>query len=471
MTMLSSPNSNPDPKPEQVAAVSQPPMAPMGELEIRPYVIINSDGSEGEPKLTLEAACTAAQDGQIVEIHHDGLLPDVLNKPIRIKNKSLTIRAGENHRPLLHFAGIGTPAEGLTTRLFQLSKASVDLINLDFQLAPPSGAEAGQTWAIASLEGGGRMLLQNVTVTVNAPGNHLAAVVELLPAPASQTAKDMKMMMNQDSEPARSEFQVKVQNSFIRGSCNVFISRHTLPGQINVEGSALAVEGSLLVAEGNLDMPAEGNHVELRLEHSTCLVGNSLIRMDSGDTPRDLIPVYVTNSQNNLIATNTTSALVSMTGGGETEPFSSLLRWYGRKNFYDGFDDFWSTSSPNFLPRKFERWVNGWKSADDTTKEEALSTAVSPGRAIGPAWSFPKSPPMIWPWIARCPTTAPWMEPPTVPMSGPTSPGSPNSPPAPRPNRRRKSPFASANAADLIFGEPSRVIGRVKAVFGPRKSL
>ncbi len=369
-------NHNSEPKPasppDQVASGSAPTVDPMENVETRPYVIINSDSSQGETKRTLEAACTAAQDGQIVEIHHDGLLPDVLNKPIRIKNKSLTIRAGEGHRPLLHFAGIGTPAEGLTTRLFQLSKASVDLINLDFQLAPPAGADASQTWAIASLEGGGRMLLQNVTVTVNAPDNHLASVVELLPAPASQMAKDMKMMMNQDSEPARTEFRVKIQNSFIRGACNVFLARHTLPGKIDVDGSAFAVEGSLLVAEGSLDMPAEGDHVELRLEHSTCLVGNSLIRMDSGDTPRDLVPLDVTNSQDNLIATNTNNnPLVSMTGSSEAEAFGSLLRWYGRKNFYDGFHVFWEASFRD--PWNFEQWVNGWKNAEAAkgTKEEA----------------------------------------------------------------------------------------------------
>ncbi len=374
-----SPDSTLPPKSEQVAEATKPPEVPMVEVELRPYVIINSDGSEGEQKRTLEAACTEAKDGQIVEIHHDGLLPDVLNKPIRIKNKDLIIRAGEKragekYRPLIHFSGVGTPAEGLTTRLFQLSNASVDLINLDFELAPQSGADAGQTWALASLEGGGRVVLQNVTVTANARDNRLAAVVELLPAPASQSAKDMKMMMNQDNEPDRIKFRVKVQNSFIRGSCNVFVTRHTLPGQINVEGSAVAVEGSLLFAEGNLERPSEGDHVELRLEHSTCLVGNSLIRMDSGDTPRDLVPVHVTNSQDNLIATNTSNnPLISMTGGSETESFGSLLTWYGRKNFYDGFNVFWATSNRD--PWNFEQWVNEWKNAELTkgTKEESVN--------------------------------------------------------------------------------------------------
>ncbi len=90
-------DANPEKTPStapQVTESTKPPVS-VAETEMRPYWIIKNDGGEAEGKLTLEAACTAAADGQIVEIRYNGLLPDSLSKPIRIKNKSLTIRAGK----------------------------------------------------------------------------------------------------------------------------------------------------------------------------------------------------------------------------------------------------------------------------------------------------------------------------------------------------------------------------------------
>ncbi|MCA9072758.1 MAG: hypothetical protein KDA84_27735, partial [Planctomycetaceae bacterium] len=355
---------------QETTPPADPPIQATVESETRPYWVIRNDGSEAEGKLTLEAACTEAKDGQIVEIRYNGLLPETITKPIRIKNKSLTIVAGENYRPLLRFSGVETAAEGLLTRLFRLTNASVDLINVDFHLAPQTGAMSDETWALASLEGSGRVLLQGVTVTVDQPERGLASIVELLPAPNSQTVKDMKMM-NQDNEIKNDSFEVRVLKSFIRGSCNMFLTRHTLPGRIELEQSALALEGSLLRAEGNLEMQDEDQHVELRLDHTTCLVGMSLIRMDSGDTPRYLLPVHVRNTRDNLIGTNTSNTpLISMNGKSDLDVFERLIRWEGLKNFYDGFDVFWAISTNDFMPKKFEAWVQTW-TENITTKEES----------------------------------------------------------------------------------------------------
>jgi serine/threonine-protein kinase len=212
-TTLPMENVTGETKPEtqsHATAVNEGPKPPVtvAETGLRPYWIIKNDGSEAEGKLTLEAACTAAADGQIVEIRYNGLLPDSLTKPIRIKNKSLTIRAGENYRPLLVFSGVETPADGLLTRLFQLTNASVDLINLDFYLSPVQGTVSDDTWSLVSLEGSGRILLQGVSVTVEESSRELAAIVELLPAPVSQMAKDMKMM-NMENEGYEASFDVK----------------------------------------------------------------------------------------------------------------------------------------------------------------------------------------------------------------------------------------------------------------------
>lgn len=328
------------------------------ETKIRPYWVIQNDGSDDESKFTLEAACKAAADsGQIVEIRHDGMLP--IDKPIDIQYEDLIIRAGvkpsgENFRPILRFTGVKKDSIGLRTRLFRLSNASLDLINLDFHITPQSGAMSENNWALAALEGGGRIHLKGVTVTMDEQDRGLPAIVELLP---SQTVNDMKMMSEDGGAPGES-FDIKVKNSVLRGSCNVFHTQHTRPGRIEVEQSAIAVEGSLLKAEGDLELKSEDDDVELTMNHTTCLVGRSLILMDSGVTRRDLLPVHVRNTRNNLIATNVSNnPLIAMRGDSDLEVYEGLFRWEGSKNFFDGFDMFWDVSTNEFMPRNFEAWL------------------------------------------------------------------------------------------------------------------
>jgi hypothetical protein len=111
-------------------------------------------------------------------------------------------------------------------------------------------------------------------------------------------------------------------------------------------------------------MAASAEIVELRLEHVTCVLGNSLVRMDSGDLPRDLIPVQVA-ARNNIFAAGSASPLVAMTGNTDASDFRRrLLRWNGERNFYDRFLTFWTITSnlgaAAFDPLDFEGWKRTW---------------------------------------------------------------------------------------------------------------
>ena len=120
------------------------------------------------------------------------------------------------------------------------------------------------------------------------------------------------MGMGDDAMEPPPQFGVNISNSFIRGGCDLFLTKHTLPGLFEIENSVVALDGlvldgsprngSLLKSIGNLDMPAENSEVELRLEHVTCLLGNSLVRTDSGGGQRELLPVHVSSARNNILA-------------------------------------------------------------------------------------------------------------------------------------------------------------------------
>jgi len=74
-----------------------------------------------------------------------------------------------------------------------------------------------------------------------------------------------------------------------------------------------------------------------------------------------LIPVHVRNTRDNIIATNTSSPLVSMQGESGFEAFDRLLHWEGQQNFYNGFDVFLAVNANQLPPLDFDGWVKSTK--------------------------------------------------------------------------------------------------------------
>jgi hypothetical protein len=90
-------------------------------------------------------------------------------------------------------------------------------------------------------------------------------------------------------------------------------------------------------------------------------VGNGLLRMDSGLESRPLLPVQVT-AKNNILATNTSSPLVSMMGSTSPSDLSSRLVWSGTNNYYEDFSVFWSIAPSIPTAMKEELDFDAWKS-------------------------------------------------------------------------------------------------------------
>jgi hypothetical protein len=327
----------------------------------------------------------------------------VVERPFRIVNKSLTIRAGtrpggtERYRPVVEFAAdpAGDPRQ---TRMIALSDASVELINLDIVMNVDSNVRLAddQAWSVVAMSGNGPVRLQGATVTVLNPGNQPAAVVEIAPGAASDLPGMMKMMTTMGGGTG-ARFSVEISRSVLRGGCDVLIHRQGRPGRLELGESLIAVGGTLLRALGAVDLPEKDRELEIDLSHLTCLVGESLIEVDSGDLPRQQLPIHVSSAMNNIFAAASPGLpLIAMSGNTPGDDFRRLLRWNGAHNFYDGFDSFWSISSTRDFtvtrPDTFEEWERHWSSRSDTGEVDAVNGGLlwkQAWRAIDPAHIMP----------------------------------------------------------------------------------
>ncbi len=331
-----------------------------------PVIALMSAGHETESFPTLEAACREARDGDIIVLNYDGKRPAPPEKPIRLENKRLTIRAGRHssgklYRPAVEFDTKRATGDE-TVPLFSLTSASVDLFNLDLRVSLENDRSASD-WSMFALGGTDQVRVRGSRITVVNPQARRASVFDLRPGMRPDMIK-----MTTSASGARSEISIEIAHSLVRGNCNLLSSRYTHPARLKIGNSILALEGSLVSMVGDLDMPDQDADLEISLEHVTCLVGNSLIRMDGGEEPRELLPVSV-QAANNIFATNAPAPLIAVSGKTSAQMLRGLLRWEGEKNFYDRFQKFWAIRPTQIASADdeydFAQWQKLWGVSGD----------------------------------------------------------------------------------------------------------
>jgi hypothetical protein len=159
----------------------------------------------------------------------------------------------------------------------------------------------------------------------------------------------------------RPPLEVEIIDSLIRGDADLFSVRHSDPARLSVKQTVVALQGTLLAARGNTDTMHENAQLELRLEHVTSVLGGGLIRFDSGNTPRKLLPLQVSASDS-IFNNSATQPLISMIGNAPPQDFRALLSWSGQHNFYDRYQTLWSITAMEETGVRSESWDSReWK--------------------------------------------------------------------------------------------------------------
>jgi eukaryotic-like serine/threonine-protein kinase len=366
---------------------AKPAGAPVPEISI-------TDGGVTTPYATIEAAVADAKDGSTIELKYNGRRA-VPEKPFRVSGRRLTIRGSKGFHPVISFLPRELPAIGFESRMISIANGSLELNDLDIQATVPE-TSASDHWSLVSLGGPDHVRWHGVNITITNPGNHPAEAVDV-----SSTRDPMGDRRQTGPMGSPLEFEIHIEHSFIRGSCNLCTVRTTEAGRLDVSQSLLALQGPLLSNWGGDESPGDSRRLAVQLEHDTCFLWGGLIQMDGGDVPRYLVPVSV-DARNNIFAANsTTTPLISLGGKtSENNDFARLIRWEGTRNFYDRFSNFWAMGASSGVdagtparPLSFEDWKhllgdtevesnNGgitWKQAGPRSWQTKPSTAIRVG--------------------------------------------------------------------------------------------
>ncbi|MBI5760933.1 MAG: protein kinase [Planctomycetales bacterium] len=320
-------------------------------------VILSPDGSTSQSYPTLEAACSAAADGSVIELRFQGRRQEA---PVRV-TKRVTIRAARGLRPVVEFVPKEIPAEGLLTRMITVVSGQLEMIGFDILLNIPDGL-SGDQWTVVAAQRPEAVRLDGMSITLNNPRQRPCAVVELAPG----WGASMPDIMSATKSTVRTPLEVEVTSSLIRGGGDLFLVKHVIPLRLSVKESAVALDGTLLREAGSQALPTDSTHIELRIDHITGLMSRGLVRLDGGEAGRRLLPLQVSSS-NSIFSTNHPEPLVTASGMVPAQDLRQLLRWNGQRNFYDRFDSLWMILSTDGAGRmenlNFSMWQNHWGTA------------------------------------------------------------------------------------------------------------
>jgi serine/threonine-protein kinase len=322
---------------------------------------------------TLQAACWAAEDGEVIVVRpNPGNAPHI-EKPLRIVRKNITIR-GEprNDRvPLIRF-DVGEEPSDNQSRMMTIVGGDVRLANLDIQIVTRDDVGADR-WIFCALKGAERVRLNNVNIDFPNTVDLEASVFEITMGDDAAMAR----MQN-----AAGEYLIRITGGYVRGNCRLVHAQTALPGSIEVTNAMVSLAKPLLYVAGINDVLMDRDHIDLELTHTTCVLPAGLICMsniDAVDGPaQELVPIEVV-SENNVFATTTDEPLVRMEGTSAPEEFEALLLWTGQKNLYDGFRIYWERDSSltglGVYEDTFDDWTSVWASDPETSEVGAMTDA------------------------------------------------------------------------------------------------
>lgn len=328
-------------------------------------LIVGDADERGNSFATLQAACSAAKSGDIVELRFSGVRDE---RPILLSSAKLTIRAGERYAPVVRFRPAETDPPKTSRSMIALAGGQLTLINVQLEMDLPRSAP-DEPWALLALEQADSLRLERCVLTLRNAGigqaaYHAGAAFLSLVAPAG--APSIMHDLQPEEEHAAN---VQLQNCIVRGE-GTFLRDESRQGvHLAWDNGWLAVSDRLLVAGGAMQS-RQGGPIDLDLRHVTAITRGGLALIDDDQMPMNLMPVEI-KSADCVFATPALSGapLVEQHTTDPANDYRGRLNWNGDRTWYQGFDVFWrvvDSTSGDPLQLSFSQWLAAWGEAHES---------------------------------------------------------------------------------------------------------
>jgi hypothetical protein len=351
------------------------PVSPMPTAAAPTTGTLLTVGDESAPNnyTSLLAACSAAKDGDTIELRYNDRRTE---RPLILSNVKLTIQAGTGYRPIVVFAP--EPAKLIPMKqMVSVSGGQLSVRNVHWELDLP--ANAPDEWSLFESQHCDLLDFQNCTFTVRGRPPYYSGVsfFDIQAIPGSGT-----MGMGVGSMDAHI-VNIHLSNCVARGEATLLHDADLQSVRLTWNDGLLATSERLIVTEGNSVLPPREPRAEIVLRHVTVMAGNGLVLMtNSQEEPHQM--VVDLRCQDCILATTGSAAAVEQRGSAGIEEFSSRFQWGGDNNYFAGFGTFWqimNSAGPSGSKQfNFDEWKERWRfnSLQQFAGSDSVVWATSP---------------------------------------------------------------------------------------------
>ena len=350
------------------------PSTPMEESSQRSGLLIVCEAPQGsEQFLTLAAACAAAGDGDVVELRFNG--PREENRPLKLSNLRVTIRAGEGYRPVVVFRPTDSDPVKYPRSMLTLTGGQLTLVDVAMELHVPRGVPA-DSWSLLETWGGETAKLQRCSLTVMNTSNQGMSYHQDVAFLRARSAPDLDVSMG--GAPAATPLvTLELTDCVVRGEADFLRVEDLQPVHLRWNNGLLLTTERFLVVDGSQAAPKLDEMLRIELQNVTANMRGGLCRLTSAAVSPHQLTVQCVSSDS-ILRTPPGVPLIVQEGAAEVENFRQRFVWNGNRNFYEDVDVFWTVRNnrdPDAIPNvmDFEDWKNYWgPSREDHPSTEPL---------------------------------------------------------------------------------------------------
>jgi hypothetical protein len=233
--------------------------------------------------LTLADACAAARNDDFIELQYDGRR---VERPIRLNNLKLTIRAQGAYRPVVAFQP--KEATGQSQAMFTVVGGNVTFVGVAFELDLPRHIVA-ESWSLFETQRPKQLEFKQCSMTIrNATADRRAyqSNVAFIDLKAPPGAGAMTMETMPVAEPVR----LTLANCIARGEAVFLRATETQPATLTWTNGLLATsERLLLETGGDASSRSPEGRIVIYLDHVTAFTRNGLCLIGNSDDARYLM--------------------------------------------------------------------------------------------------------------------------------------------------------------------------------------
>lgn len=155
---------------------------------------------------------------------------------------------------------------------------------------------------------------------------------------------------------------VELTDTVVRGEASLLWADVPVSVSLRWNNGLLAVNRPAIFTRG-IRSSGGGTEINVYWRHVTAILDLGFWRMTATENRSGRIRLGVTTTDC-ILATSTANALVEQTNGNDLEQLHRMLNWSGERNFYQGFQTFWSIRHAGSVGPvetwDFEQWKTYW---------------------------------------------------------------------------------------------------------------